>query len=88
MMTLNEARAIGASKLNIPDGLFKKCVEAAHEMAVDGRHLGPMALALGIMGIAKATDAAEIEGELTDALALVSKAEKEWRMDLKMETRH
>jgi hypothetical protein len=43
-----------------------------------------MTLALAIMGVAKATDPKELSGELTDALALVSKAEREWRMKRKM----
>lgn len=82
MMTLAEARMIGQRKLGIEKGLFDKCKAAAREMGVAPEHMGPMTLALGIMGYAKA-DKQNMEGELTDALALVAKAEREFRLEMK-----
>ena len=81
---MNEARQIGMAMLNIDRPLFEKCKQAAVEMGVAAQHMGPMTLALGIMGYAKATQEPEkIAGELTDALALVARAEKEWRLRIK-----
>jgi len=84
MMNMNEAVQIGTEILQLPKKVIAKAHAVAKEMAVDPRHLGPMTLALAIMGVAKATDPKELSGELTDALALVSKAEREWRMKRKM----
>ena len=81
MMTLNEARRIGADKLKLHGDVMDKALEVAKKMEVKPEHAGPMMLALAIMGVAKATDPEELSGELTDALSLVSKAEKEWRME-------
>lgn len=81
-MKLEEARQIGATKLNIDERLFRKAKEAAEQMGVEPKHMGPMTLALALMGVAKAHDPSELSGEMTDALALVSRAEDEWRMDI------
>lgn len=78
-MNLIEARQIGMHILSIDKKLFDKCKAAAEEMGVKAADMGPMCLALGIMGYAKAGKD-NIEGELTDALALVAKAEREWRL--------
>lgn len=82
-MTLQEAQMIGQSKLSMDDRLFTKCFQAAKEMPdMKPEHLPPMTLALGIMGYAKAhAEPEKIASELTDALALVAKAEREWRME-------
>lgn len=81
MMTIGEARRIGQEKLGLRPELFNKAHKAAQQMDVLPQHLGPMTLALALLGVAKATDKKEMAGELTDALSLVSKAEKEWRME-------
>lgn len=80
-MNLNEARQIGAEKLRLSRDVMDKALEAAIQMGVIPVHRGPMMLALAIMGVAKAHQAEELSGELTDALALVSRAEAEWRME-------
>lgn len=82
MMTMKEAQAIGIDKLKLHPKVLHKAALVAQEMGVERKHMPPMILALAIMGVAKATNREEIEGELTDALALVSKAEREWRMDV------
>ena len=85
MMTLNEARDIGQSKLKIDAPLFQKCVEEAKKMEVEAQHLGPMALAIAIMGVSKAqTTDMGLQHEMRDALNIVSQAEREWRMDQKV----
>lgn len=85
-LSLIDARRIATFKLSWDQKFFNKCKSAADEMGVASEHMGPMVLALGIMGLAK-VDKKEMEGELTDALALVAKLEKEWRLEMK-ETRH
>jgi hypothetical protein len=80
-MNLNKAWQIAEQKFGWDRNMFQRCVAVAKEMDVDAQHLGPMGLAIGIMGVAKAHDPKEIEGELTDALALVAKAEKEYDME-------
>ena len=80
-LTPNEARELGMSKLNITPELFAKCFEVAREMGVTGMDLGPMTLALAKMGVARAFDPREMESEMYDALALVSRAENEWRLE-------
>lgn len=83
-MDVATARAIGLRKLSMDAKLFRKCLDAAKEMDVRPKDLGPMALAIGIMGLAKAgAEREKIEGELTDALALVARAEREWRLEQK-----
>ena len=84
MLKIDEAYAVGRHKLNLTADVIDKAREAAQEMDVKPAHMGPMALALAIMGVAKAVDPEELSGELTDALSLVSKAEKEWRFHQKM----
>lgn len=80
-MNLNDARRIGEDKLRVNKDLFIKSVEVAKSMDVAVQHLGPMALALAIMGVSRAHKSEDMTAELTDALALVSKAENEWRME-------
>jgi len=81
MLKIDEAYAVGRHKLNLTADVIDKAREAAQEMDVKPAHMGPMVLALAIMGVAKAVDPEELSGELTDALALVSRAEAEWRQD-------
>jgi len=80
-MNVNEARQIGESKLRVSKPLFEKSMEVAKAMDVEARHMGPMTLALAIMGVSRAHQSEDLTAELTDALALVSKAENEWRME-------
>lgn len=80
-MNLNEAMQIGTQKLKLRPEILMKAKEAAKEMGVLPAHMPPMMLALAIMGVAKAVDPEELSGELTDALALVSRAEKEFEME-------
>lgn len=81
-MTLSEARQVGAEKLKITRPLFDRALEAAKAMKVRPQDLGPMTLALALMGVVKAnTSDRGLEAELTDALAVVSKAETEWSME-------
>lgn len=86
MMTMAEARQIGEQKLRLHPEVMRKAAQVAQQMEVKREHLPPMILALSVMGVAKATDPKELEGELTDALALVSQAEKEWRFDQVMQS--
>ncbi len=82
-MSLNDARQIGEQKLRIDKALFLKALEAAKQMEVRPKDYGPMTLALAILGISKAHKSSDgLEAELTDALALVAQAEKEWRMEM------
>jgi hypothetical protein len=78
---MDEAYAVGMLKLKLERDIINKARDAATEMEVKPAHMGPMTLALALMGVAKATDPKELSGELTDALALVSRAEAEWRAD-------
>ena len=87
-MNIQEARQIGKSKLSIPDELFNRCYEVGKNMGVIPRHRGPMTLALAMLGVAEAHKAEDMTGELTDALALVSKAENEWRMEMRNRELH
>lgn len=81
MMNLQEAKQVGREKLNLADEVMDKALEACGQMGVEAQHRPPMMLALAIMGVAKAHRADELAGELTDALALVSRAESEWKME-------
>ena len=79
-MTMEEARQISGEILGLPDPVFQRAMIAAKEMPeMKAEHWPPMTMALAIMGIGKAHEAEDIASELTDALALVSKAENEWR---------
>ena len=80
-MNVKEAYVIGVSKLKMPRDVLDRAAGVADEMGCLPAHKGPMLLALAIMGVAKAVDPEELSGELTDALALVSRAEQEWRME-------
>lgn len=86
-MTIQEARAVGASKLRIPPELFRRALSAAKGMeGMRVEDLGPMALALALMGISEAHKSSDqLENELTDALQVVAKAENEWRMEMAAE---
>lgn len=88
MLTLQEAYQVGATKLKLTKDVITKASEVAQEMDVKPQHMGPMTLAFAIMGVAKAVDPEELSGELTDALALVSMAEAEWRQDLMVRKLH
>ena len=82
-MRIDDAYRIGSSKFNLEPHMMTKCREVAEEMGVLPQHMGPMMLALAIMGISKAVTQEDLSGELTDALQLVSMAEKEYNMDRK-----
>jgi hypothetical protein len=83
-LTLKEAHELGKTKLGITDDLFNTCVQKARR--VQGMRPGDlsiMSLAFALMGLAK-VDVKNIDSfqrELTDALSLIAKAEKEWRME-------
>lgn len=85
-MTIEEARMIGESMLKVDRELFATVLEIAKR--VDGMRkddLGPMTLALAIMGASKVNPRDEgMARELTDALTVVDKAEKEWRLMRRM----
>lgn len=81
-MTLNDARRIGYDMFGWDKRFFDKCKAAAEEMQVHPQHMGPMCLAIGVMGFAK-VGKENIEGELTDALSLVAKAEHVWQLKQK-----
>ena len=84
-MTLIEARMIAHSMLNMDKRVFDKAKAICEERDVAPSHMGPMTLAFAIMGLARAVgDSDKIRGELTDALALVAKAEKQWRLQQKV----
>ena len=84
-MTLIEARMIAHSMLNMDKRVFDKAKAICEERDVAPNHMGPMTLAFAIMGLARAVgDSDKIRGELTDALALVAKAEKQWRLQQKV----
>jgi hypothetical protein len=89
-LTLEEARQLGAAKLWIDRALFDKSLEVAK--GLDGMRredLGPMTLALAILGVSKAHVSDQgLAAELTDALALVAKAEEAWRMEQKFGRMH
>ena len=82
-MTLTEAYRIGQEKLGLKKPLMDKALEVVDQMNPEKAHRPPLMLAFAIMGVAKATDPEELSSELTDALALVSKAEGLWRMEQK-----
>lgn len=84
-MTLNEAREIGAAKLNIDRALFDKCLVQAKRMRVEADDLGPMALAIGLLGVSRA-DKSDIglRNEMLDAMDVIRQAENEWRMQQKI----
>jgi hypothetical protein len=84
-MTIEEARQIGTAMLKVDRDLFDKSLEAARK--VDGMRqedLGPMSLVLAVMGVSKVNpNDPGIERELGDALDLIDKAEKAWRLQQK-----
>ena len=82
-MTVGEARQLGAAKLNVDRELFDACFRVAQRLdGARAQDMGPVTLALAVMGAAKAQDSDELENELGDALDLVGMAEKEWRLEL------
>ena len=85
-MTVEEARQIGESMLKVDRDLFIKVLEIAKGMEdMRKEDLGPMTLALAIMGASKVDPRDEgVAKELTDALAVVNKAEREWRLRRRM----
>jgi hypothetical protein len=85
-MTVEEARQIGEAMLRIDRQLFEKCLDAARRVEeMRPQDLGVMTLALGVMGVSKVNPRDPgFAAELTDALALVDKAETTWRMMRKM----
>jgi hypothetical protein len=86
-LTVTEARQLGQAKLNIDTGLFDRSLQAAKDMDARPQDLGPLTLALALMGVAKAVDPEDLTGELTDALKLVSQAETEWELERQLEGR-
>jgi len=86
-MNLNKAREIGRRKLNLPDKVMQKAHEVAKDMAHESQHVPVMTLALAMMGVTGAVDPEELSGELTDALALISMAEKEFDLEMKGQRR-
>ena len=84
-MTINEARIIGLRKLNVSRELFDMCMRTARALPeMRAQDVPPITLALAMMGAAQVRDIDEIEGELTDALSLVAKAEREYQMEMKV----
>lgn len=85
-MTVEEARQIGESQLRIDRPLFEKALEGARNSeGMRQEDLGPMALVIAIMGIAKVNPRDPgFAAEMTDALALIDKAEKTWRLMRRM----
>lgn len=85
-MTVEEARQIGEAMLRIDRQLFEKSLDAARKVEeMRPQDLGPMTLVLAIMGISKVNPRDEgFAAEMTDALALIDKAETTWRMMRKM----
>jgi len=86
-MNMNKARRIGMAKLKIDRGLFDRCKVACQRIDVQAEDLPVMTLALGVLGLAdlKQSDMGEeLAGELTDALSVISKAEKEFDMEMKL----
>lgn len=85
-MTIEEARQIGESMLKVDRDLFLKVLEIAKKVEdMRKEDLGPMTLALAIMGASKVDPRDEgVARELTDALTVVSKAEREWRLMRRM----
>ena len=87
-MNLNDARQIGESKLNIGRELFMRSRAVAKEMGVIPAHMGPMTLCLALLGVTKAHESEDMAAEMTDAMALISKAENEWRMEMRQREMH
>jgi hypothetical protein len=85
-MTVEEARQIGEAMLRIDRQLFEKSLDAARKVEeMRPQDLGPMTLVLAILGISKVNPRDEgFAAEMTDALALIDKAETTWRMMRKM----
>jgi len=83
MMTLEEARSIGASELRIGDALFMDSLKLVKIMKVSSEAYGPMTLAIAIMRMAGVQQPEEAQKELMDALSLVGKAEKGWTLKQK-----
>lgn len=85
-MTVEEARQIGEAMLRIDRQLFEKSLDAARKVEeMRPQDLGPMTLVLAIMGISKVNPRDEgFAAEMTNALALIDKAETTWRMMRKM----
>lgn len=85
-MTIEEARQIGEAMLRIDRQLFEKSLEAARKAeGMRKEDLGVMSLVIAIMGISKVNPRDEgFASEMTDALALIDKAEKQWRLMRKM----
>lgn len=80
MLTIQEARQLGAERLRIAPDVFNRSVEIAKEMDARHQDIGVVALALSIMGVAGVTEKKGMEDEFASALQLISMAEKEWRM--------
>jgi hypothetical protein len=85
-MTVEEARQIGETMLRIDRELFEKSLDAARRAeGMRPQDLGPMTLVVAIMGVSKVNPRDPgFAAEMTDALALIDKAEKTWRMMRKM----
>jgi hypothetical protein len=83
-MTIEEAKTIATEILKIPGPVFERAKRAAKDMSqMKAEHWPPMSVALALLGVAKSHEVEDMEGELTDALALVGKAENEYRLRLR-----
>ncbi len=85
-MTIEEARQIGEAMLRIDRQLFEKSLEVARKVEeMRPQDLGVMTLAIAILGVSRVNPRDEgFAAEMTDALAVIDKAEKQWRLMRKM----
>jgi hypothetical protein len=82
MMRIEDAREIGAAKLNLSPDQFNRFMEQAKRMEVKKDDMGPMTLALAVLDAADAHKSdIGLHAELQDALIVVQQAEQEWRLD-------
>lgn len=79
-MTLSEAYNIGQQILKLDSNTIKKAEQVARELAeMRTQDLGPMTLALALLGVSKAHRSdVGLQQELMDALGIVARAEKEY----------
>jgi hypothetical protein len=81
-MTVEEARQIGESMLKIDRALFEKSLDKARKIStMQPKDLAPMALVLAILGQSGVNPAdGKLPEEIGDAIDLIDKAEKAWRL--------
>lgn len=81
-LTIEQARRLGEAKLRIDRDIFDFAANVADEMEISGDARGPMILAIAILKLSRVDIRSEaLQSEMTDALALVDKAEKQWRLE-------